>query len=123
MDIVEELNDAQEWMRKPDWESAFTHDDIMRWLNERPTHILPKASAEIARLRSELEAVKREAVEVLKPFAKSASTFSFAIGPDGIDDDMTVIAYAHVRPNSEADLSTRNFSDARAFVEKHGRGG
>jgi hypothetical protein len=104
MDIVEELNDAQEWMRKPDWESAFTHDDIMRWLNERPTHILPKASAEIARLRSELEAVKREAVEVMKLF----------MAREGRSDDI---------PDVYRYLTGGHLRAARAFVEKYGRDG
>lgn len=56
------------------------------------------------RIRTELEAVKREAVEALKPFAIEP----FAVG---------------FRKAKALPLSTEAFRAARAFVEKHGRDG
>lgn len=59
-----------------------------------------------------------ELVEALEPFARAASTFGFAIGPDRIDDGLTVLAYAHARPEYEAQLCTSNFSRARALLTR-----
>jgi hypothetical protein len=64
------------------------------------------------------EAAGREKAEVarlckaLEPFANAARSFTGAIGPDGIDDGLTVIACIHGRPECEAILSTADFSAA-----------
>lgn len=61
-DIVEQIESAQEWMRKPDWAETFSFGDIVDWINDRPTHILPAAAAEIIQLR-EIIAEKDRALE------------------------------------------------------------
>lgn len=66
---------------------------------------LAAAEAENGRLRKALE-----------PFGKAASEFPVAIGPDGIDDGLTVLAYIHGVRGYEAKLSTSHFSNARAAL-------
>jgi hypothetical protein len=70
-------------------------------------------------LRSELEAVKREAVEVLKPFEMAARNFeSF-----NIKDPREWFAYGGVQDadGHHGGISVHDIRAARAFVEKHGR--
>ncbi|MDJ1632299.1 hypothetical protein [Rhizobium rhizogenes] len=64
------------------------------------------------------EGLLEEARKVIEPFANAARNFTFAIGPDGIDDGLTVLAYVHVCREREADLSTADFSAASAFLSK-----
>lgn len=78
---------------------------------------LDAKDAVISRLRSELEAVKREAVGVVKPFANEASE----LGKDRSD-------WKHIPDNQRMQHSLilatyGDFRAARAFVEKHGRDG
>jgi hypothetical protein len=55
-------------------------------------------------------------VEALEPFAKAAHSFNFAIGPDGVDDGLTVTAFIECRREYEATLSTGDFSRARSTL-------
>jgi hypothetical protein len=50
---------------------------------------------------------------VLKPFAEAARQFSFSIGPDGIDDALTIEAIVCCRSERIAVLSTADFSAAK----------
>lgn len=63
------------------------------------------------------EAKLAEARKVIEPFAEASREFNFAMGPDGIDDGITVIASTVVR-DREATLSTSDFSAARRWVEE-----
>jgi archaellum component FlaC len=66
--------------------------------------------------RSELEAVKREAVEALKPFAREANDWDAeANGGFQFADDE--------RADFECSIRVGSLRAARAFVEKHGRDG
>lgn len=60
---------------------------------------------------------EKELVEGLRPFAKAAERFNCAIGPDGIDEGLTVLAHIHVRREYEAKLSTSDFSRARTLIQ------
>jgi hypothetical protein len=78
-------------------------------------------AATVESLRSELEAVKREAVEVLKPFAAAAANFdSFPV-----KDPTEWFAYGGVMDvdGHHGAITAKDLNDARAFVEKHGRDG
>jgi hypothetical protein len=61
--------------------------------------------------------------EALKPFAKVGEVFSWAIGPDGIDDDLTVIIEPVARREWAQHLSTVNFTNARASLSSTSEGG
>ena len=54
--------------------------------------------------------------EALKPFAKAASAFLFSLGPNGIDDGLTVDVSVACRPERETTLSTTDFSNAAAAL-------
>lgn len=58
--------------------------------------------------------------EALKPFAEAASNFTCTIGPDGIDDGVTVAARLHGRPEREATLSSADFSRAARALRREG---
>jgi hypothetical protein len=73
-------------------------------------------AATVEALRSELEAVEREAVEVLKPFAREANDWDAeANGGFQFNDDE--------RADFECSIRVGHLRAARAFVEKHGRDG
>lgn len=58
--------------------------------------------------------------KALKPFAEAASNFTCTIGPDGIDDGVTVAARLHGRPEREATLSSADFSRAARALRREG---
>jgi len=89
-----------------------------------PTPDIPEQSGWYARKMEQLEAKLEdaeaklaEARKVIEPFAEASREFNFAMGPDGIDDGITVIASTVVR-DREATLSTSDFSAARRWVEE-----
>jgi hypothetical protein len=71
-------------------------------------------SREIAALRAENERLR----EALKPFSNAARNFAVAIGSDGVDDAVAVVATLHGRPEREAVLTTLDFSNAEAAFSK-----
>jgi hypothetical protein len=81
---------------------------------------IARSSLEIDREKARAtsaEAKLAEARKVIEPFAEASREFNFAIGPDGIDDGITVIASTVVR-DREATLSTSDFSAARRWIEE-----
>lgn len=63
-------------------------------------------------------AVPADVREALKPFAEAAREFTSAIGPDGIDDGVAVVATMH-GTRREAILSTTDFSRAaKVFAQR-----
>ena len=54
--------------------------------------------------------------EALRPFAAAASAFLFSLGPNGIDDGLTVDVSVACRPERETTLSTTDFSNAAAAL-------
>lgn len=85
-----------------------------------------RLALDAANARADAEREKRIAAEsrlakALRPFAEAASSFDFAIGPDGIDDHLTVLAHAYARPECEVQLSTAHFSDARTALAEISR--
>lgn len=77
-----------------------------------------EAEADRQKLRAtSAEAKLAGARKVIEPFAEASREFNFAMGPDGIDDGITVIASTVVR-DREATLSTSDFSAARRWVEE-----
>jgi hypothetical protein len=107
-DIVERLRETWDW---PHSASGLAHEATMKHNRDGE-----EAAAEIERLRSELEAVKREAVEALKPFAREANDWDAeANGGFQFADDE--------RADFECSIRVGSLRAARAFVEKHGRDG
>lgn len=54
--LVQRIEKAQEWMRAPDWDERFSFSDMTRWINDRPTSLLPNVAAV---LRSAAERTER----------------------------------------------------------------
>jgi len=73
---------------------------------------LQDSSAALAMVTKERDAAR----EALKPFAAAASAFLFSLGPDGIDDGLTVDVSVACRPERETTLSTTDFSNAAAAI-------
>jgi Lar family restriction alleviation protein len=91
--LVERLEQAQEWMRRPDWEDDFSLEDIAAWMNDRPTSIIPAVIAALAKSEARAEAAEANAREQQKWADQSEgelNAISLAIGsprfmdpPDG----------------------------------------
>lgn len=43
--LAQELEALQDWLREPDHAETFGTDEILLWINRRPTHIIPKVIA------------------------------------------------------------------------------
>lgn len=84
-------------------------------LSETHRRALIKAADERSEAAT-LRARVKELEEGLRPFATAANAFLFAIGPDGVDDGLTVIASVACRPEREATLGTADFSHAAALL-------
>ena len=57
-ELVAKAAAAQEWIRKPDWESDFSSADLAQWLNDRPTALYPQLSAAISTLSARVAALE-----------------------------------------------------------------
>jgi hypothetical protein len=57
-------------------------------------------------------------VKALEPFAKAAHAFHVVVGPDGVDDGLTVTATIEAKRECEAMLCTSDFSRALAALTR-----
>lgn len=64
--LIAEAEAAQEWMRQPDWADNFSLGDMVDWLRQRPTSILPKLTTALRTLLERYEALERERTNLIE---------------------------------------------------------
>lgn len=63
-DLIERLKKAQDWMREPDWAEHFGADDIVRWLNDRPTSLFLNAATALRSIQAERDRLAERVAEL-----------------------------------------------------------
>ena len=47
-EMIAKLEQLQEWLREPDHSDEFSLEDVIAWINRRPTHIIPSVIANLS---------------------------------------------------------------------------
>lgn len=96
---------------------------LLAQLKAWPTRVDPTKTTNIeflmqssADLIEQLQARLAEAEVAMRPFAEAARNYLVALGPDGIDDGLTITAVVNCRPEREAQLSTSDFRAAASWL-------
>lgn len=113
--LVRERDEALKDLNRYAWERDKAREERDKTERRAEAFWKPQlhaAEADAARMR-----------EALQPFAKVGEAFSWAIGPDGIDDDLTVIIEPVARREWAQHLSTVNFTNASASLSNTSEGG
>lgn len=61
-ELIERLEFAQEWLRKPDHADHFSMADMARWVNDRPFNTIKAAANALRALTSQVERLEAEIV-------------------------------------------------------------